>query len=117
MLNAYTVKVDVSGHFTKYKQVVLSDEIRGEFVGKELIDVLPRAAAGDTNKDNVIDILDALAVQVYWGTKKTIADFNFDIVVDKKDMDYIIKNFGLQNITAPKVKTSYKGATLDSILK
>jgi len=117
--NDYTVKVDVPGHFTMYKQINLSDEVRGEFVGKDLLAYLPIAAAGDSNKDNVIDILDALAVQLYWGTNKASSDFNFDKVVDKKDMEYIIKNFGLQNKTvsnAPKAKTIYKGATLDSIL-
>ncbi len=117
--NVYTVKVDVPGHFTMYKQLVLSDEVRGELVGKELRDSLPLASAGDANKDNVIDILDALTVQTYWGTNKASADFNFDKVVDKKDLNYLIKNFGLQNRTvtnAPKAKTSYKGVTLDSIL-
>ena len=47
------------------------------------------------------------------------SDFNFDKVVDKKDMDYIVKNFGLRNSTvpdAPKAKSSYKGVTLDQIL-
>ncbi len=34
-------------------------------------------------------------------------------------MDYIVKNFGLQNSTVPnppKAKTSYKGVTLDDVL-
>ncbi|MFB7141540.1 S8 family serine peptidase [Gottfriedia sp. NPDC056225] len=118
--NDYTIKVDVPGHFTMYKQVNLSDEVRGELVGKDLLVAMPIAAAGDSNKDNVIDILDALAVQTYWGTNKATADFNFDKVVDKKDMDFIIKNFGLQNKTVqvvPKAKTTYKGETLDSILE
>ncbi|QKE76188.1 hypothetical protein HPK19_24830 (plasmid) [Arthrobacter citreus] len=101
------------------KQVVLSNNVRGEVVGKRLAFNLPTAAAGDVNKDNVIDILDALAVQTYWGTNKATADFNFDKVVDKKDMDYIIENFGLKNPTvsnAPKAKTAYKGVTLDNVL-
>ncbi|WP_088042215.1 S8 family serine peptidase [Bacillus sp. EAC] len=116
---AYTLKVDVPGHFTMNQQVVLSDEVRGEILGKWYRYSLSTAAAGDVNKDAVIDVLDALAVQTYWGTNKASADLNFDKVVDKKDMDYIVKNFGLQNPTvsnAPKAKNSYKGATLDSIL-
>ncbi|WP_129690237.1 dockerin type I domain-containing protein [Gottfriedia acidiceleris] len=75
--------------------------------------------AGDANKDNVIDVLDALKVQTFWGTNKASADFNFDKVVDAKDMNYVVKNFGLRNSSvpnAPKAKTSYKGATLESIL-
>jgi hypothetical protein len=94
-------------------------DVRGEIVGKRLKYNLPIAAAGDTNKDNVIDILYALAVQTYWGTNKASADFNFDKVVDAKDMDYIVQNYGLQNPTVknvPKAKTSYKGATLDTVL-
>ncbi|MGG2026009.1 S8 family serine peptidase [Gottfriedia sp. S16(2024)] len=118
--NAYTLTVDVPGHFTMNQQVVLSYEVRGETVGKFYKYSLATAAAGDVNKDNVIDVLDALAVQTYWGTNKASADFNFDKVVDKKDMDFVVQNFGLQNPTvdqAPKPKTTYKGATLDSILK
>jgi subtilisin family serine protease len=114
----YTVKVDVPGHFTMHKQLVLSNEVRGETVGKRLNYHLPIATAGDANKDDVIDILDALEVQNNWGTDHASTDFNFDKVVDGKDMHYIIKNFGLQNPTvadAPKAKNSYKGATLDSI--
>ncbi|MGD6830622.1 S8 family serine peptidase [Sutcliffiella halmapala] len=118
-VNPYTLAVDVPGHFTMKKQLVLADEVRGEIIGNRLVWNLPVAAAGDVNKDDVVDVLDALAVQTYWGTNKATADFNFDKVVDKKDMDYIVKNFGLQNPTvsnAPKAKKSYKGATLDSIL-
>ncbi|MFF3023380.1 S8 family serine peptidase [Gottfriedia sp. NPDC057948] len=118
-LTPYTLTVDVPGHFTMNKQIVLSNNVRGEIVGKRLAFNLPTAAAGDVNKDNVIDILDALAVQTYWGTNKATADFNFDKVVDKKDMDYIVKNFGLKNPTvsnAPKAKTAYKGVTLDDVL-
>ncbi|WP_088067218.1 S8 family serine peptidase [Gottfriedia luciferensis] len=116
----YTITVDVPGHFTMSKSVdFLSDNIRGVLTGRYMRDLLPIAPAGDENKDNVIDILDALAVQTYWGTSKASADFNFDKVVDAKDMDFVIKNYGLQNSTVPnppKAKNTYKGATLDSIL-
>ncbi len=117
--NAYTLKVDVPGHFTMNKSFVLSDEVRGETVGKRINYLLPRAAAGDVNKDNVIDILDAIELQKYWNTNHASTDLNFDKIVDKTDMNYIIKNFGLQNPTvpdAPKAKDSYKGVTLDQIL-
>ncbi|PEJ49318.1 hypothetical protein CN692_22995 [Bacillus sp. AFS002410] len=115
----YTVKVDVPGHFTMYKDIVMSDNVRGEVIGKRLNFSLSQAKAGDTNKDNVIDILDALNVQTYWNSNKASADFNFDGVVNKKDMDYIVKNYGLQNSTVPnppKAKTAYKGVTLDDVL-
>ncbi|MFF3024427.1 dockerin type I domain-containing protein [Gottfriedia sp. NPDC057948] len=97
----------------------MSDQVRGETVGRFLRYVTPRITAGDANKDNVIDVMDALQVQTFWGTNKASADFNFDKVVDKKDMDYIVKNFRLQNPTvsdAPKPKTTYKGVTLEDVL-
>jgi hypothetical protein len=118
-INPYTLKVDVPGYFTMNQKFELYSDVRGEIVGKRIRYNLPIAVAGDTNKDNVIDILDALAVQTYWGTNKASADFNFDKVVDAKDMNYVVKNYGLQNPTvenAPKAKTSYKGATLDTVL-
>ncbi|MEK4069008.1 S8 family serine peptidase [Peribacillus sp. FSL R5-0717] len=117
--NASTLKVDVPGHFTMYKSLVLSYDVRGEAIGNRFGSGLARAKAGDANKDNVIDIMDALYLQTNWGTNKSGADLNFDGVVDKKDMDLLIKNYGLQNSTvpnAPKAKTSYKGSTLDTVL-
>ncbi len=116
--NAYTLKVDAPGHFTMYKSFVLSDDVRGELIGMERV-FSTQPEAGDANKDNVIDIMDAIYLQTYWGTNKSGADLNFDGVVDKKDMDLLIKNYGLQNSTVPnppKAKTSYKGATLDTVL-
>ncbi|PEJ51258.1 hypothetical protein CN692_22790 [Bacillus sp. AFS002410] len=116
--NAYTLKVDAPGHFTMYKSYVLSDDVRGESIGN-LRTFSTQPKAGDSNKDNVIDIMDALFLQTYWGTNKSGADLNFDGVVDKKDMDLLIHNYGLQNSTVPnppKAKTSYKGATLDTVL-
>ncbi|MFF2876347.1 S8 family serine peptidase [Gottfriedia sp. NPDC057991] len=115
----YELKVDVPGYFTMYDSIVLSDDRRGEMYGSYTNFLQNTAAAGDTNKDNVIDVLDALYVQTYWGTNNPNADFNFDKVVDAKDMSYVVNNFGLTNATvkdAPKPKKTYKGATLDSIL-
>ncbi|WP_430510363.1 S8 family serine peptidase [Gottfriedia solisilvae] len=116
----YTLKVDVPGHFTMTQKMdPLFDNIRGDLMGRQLRYLLDLAAAGDVNKDNVIDVLDAIEIQKYWGTNKVTTDVNFDKVVDVKDMNYIVKNFGETNPSvsnAPKAKNSYKGATLDSIL-
>ncbi|MEH7356383.1 S8 family serine peptidase [Neobacillus drentensis] len=118
--NPYTIKVDVPGHFTMYRSMdYLSDVVRGELVGKYFRDNLDMALAGDINKDNVIDVLDAIELQKNWGTNHTASDLNFDKTVDKKDMYYIIKNFGASNPTvknAPNAKTTHQGASLDSIL-
>lgn len=116
--NAYTLKVDAPGHFTMYKSYKLSDDVRGELIGIDRV-FSTQPKAGDANKDNVIDVMDAIYLQTYWGTNKSGADLNFDGVVDKKDMDLLIKNYGLQNSTvpnAPKAKTKYKGSTLDTVL-
>ncbi|MEH6936751.1 dockerin type I domain-containing protein [Bacillus sp. JJ664] len=115
----YTIKVDVPGHFTMYKSLLISDEVRGETLGRRLGFSLTQAKAGDVNKDNVIDIVDAIEIQNNWGTNSLRSDLNFDKVVDKKDMNFVIKNFGLQNPSvsdAPKVKSSYKGVTLEDVL-
>ncbi|QED46896.1 S8 family serine peptidase [Cytobacillus dafuensis] len=118
--NPYTIKVDVPGHFTMYRTMdYLSDNIRGELIGKFMRDSLDRALAGDVNKDNVIDVLDAIELQKNWGTNHAASDLNFDKTVDKKDMYYIIKNYGASNPTvenAPNAKKTHKGASLDSIL-
>lgn len=118
--NPYTIKVDVPGHFTMYRSMdYLSDSIRGELIGKYVRDILDVTLAGDVNKDNVIDVLDAIEVQKNWGTNNAASDLNFDKIVDQKDMYFIIKNYGLTNPTvakAPQAKTFYKGATLESIL-
>ncbi|EPD53717.1 hypothetical protein HMPREF1210_00540 [Paenisporosarcina sp. HGH0030] len=116
----YTIKVDVPGHFTMYETVdYLFDDIRGELIGRYFRDSLNVAPAGDVNKDDVIDVLDAIELQKHWGTNNVATDFNFDKIVDKKDMDLLINNYELQNSTVPnppKAKTSYKGSTLDTVL-
>ncbi|WHY79980.1 S8 family serine peptidase [Neobacillus sp. WH10] len=117
--NPYTLKVDVPGHFTMYKSLPLYYDVRGETIGRRMSYLLSVSKAGDVNKDNVIDVLDAIEMQKNWGKNKSGSDLNFDGVVDKKDMDYIIKNYGLQNPSvsdAPKAKTSNKGVTLDDVL-
>lgn len=114
-----TIKVDVPGHFTMYRPLLLSYEDRGETIGRRMAFLLNVAKAGDVNKDNVIDVLDAIEMQKNWGTKTIGSDLNFDGTVDKKDMDYIIKNYRLQNPSvsdAPKAESSYKGVTLDDVL-
>jgi len=118
--NPYTIKVDVPGHFTMYRTMdYISDTIRGELIGKFMRDTLDVALAGDVNKDNVIDVLDAIEVQKNWGTNNASSDLNFDKIVDSKDMYYIIKNYGASNPTvknAPNPKKTHQGASLDSIL-
>jgi hypothetical protein len=117
--NAYTVTVDVPGHFTMSKSIVLSYDVRGEIIGRDMSYLLSPAKAGDVNKDNVIDVLDAIELQKNWGKNTSGSDLNFDGIVDQKDMNYVIQNYGLQNDSvsnAPKAKDTYRGVTLNMVL-
>lgn len=117
--NPYTVTLDVPGHFTISKSLVLSYDVRGEIIGRDMSYLLSPAKAGDVNKDNVIDVLDAIELQKNWGKNTSGSDLNFDGIVDQKDMNYVIQNYGLQNDSvsnAPKAKDTYKGVTLEKVL-
>ncbi|PGS48637.1 S8 family serine peptidase [Bacillus sp. AFS041924] len=118
----FTVITDIPGHFTtsgKFDNVfnTIDGFMSGinKTIGTEAVDV---ATAGDINKDNVIDLNDALAVETYWGTNKRSADINFDGTVDAKDFAYVEKNFLMQNPAvdnAPKPVKKSQGKTLADI--
>ncbi|MGG0175854.1 S8 family serine peptidase [Gottfriedia acidiceleris] len=118
----YTLIQDIPGHFTTYYSKInahydLDDQLYGVQyrVG---VESTPYATAGDVNKDDVIDVKDALAIQTYWGTNKRSADINFDGTVDAKDLAFVEKNYLMQNpwIPAPpKPVKQYKGSTLESV--
>ncbi|MFB7142413.1 S8 family serine peptidase [Gottfriedia sp. NPDC056225] len=115
----YTLIQDIPGHFTVRNSRIngyfgLDDEVYGQLftVGVE------SATAGDVNKDDVIDVNDALAIQTYWGTNKRSADINFDGTVDAKDFAFVEKNYLMQNpwvAAPPKPVKNYKGNTIKSI--
>jgi len=118
----YVIKQDIPGHFNTYKKfnayVEFDGEISGDFVNNLGSARVPLATAGDINKDNVIDINDALAIQSAWGTNTRNADINFDGTVDAKDFALVEKNFLMQNPwvpAPPKPVKKYKGKTLESI--
>ncbi|PGZ92974.1 S8 family serine peptidase [Bacillus sp. AFS029533] len=120
--DAFTVVTDIPGHFTTYgKFDTAYNTIDGFIYGYKLrlgTETVDTATAGDINKDNVIDINDALAIETYWGTNKRSADINFDGTVDAKDFAYVEKNYLLQNTAvdnAPKPAKKYKGKTLADI--
>ncbi|ODG92990.1 hypothetical protein BED47_17350 [Gottfriedia luciferensis] len=119
-----SIVFDVPGHFTTYTDFHgMYGNLDGEeygvsgYIGSDVY----TATAGDVNKDNVIDIMDALAIQTYWGTNKRSADINGDGTVDVNDFAYVYYNYGLGNPTNPnpnpKAKKTYKGQTLESIIK
>ncbi|XZF76547.1 S8 family serine peptidase [Bacillus sp. AL-1R] len=116
----FELKMDIPGHFTVHKNFTIGfhDE-DGNVIHQNLyLYGLQPAYAGDVNKDDVIDVKDALFLQTYWGTNKRAADINFDGVVDEKDMAFVEENYLMQNPTinyAPTPKKKYKSQTLESV--
>ncbi|WP_282439811.1 S8 family serine peptidase [Gottfriedia acidiceleris] len=118
----FTVITDIPGHFTTYgKFDRVFNTMDGNMYGinKRIgVETIDKATAGDVNKDNVIDINDALAIETYWGTNKRSADINFDGTVDAKDFAFVEKNYFMQNPVvdnAPKPVKRSKGKTIDTI--
>ncbi|KQL41364.1 hypothetical protein AN960_05175 [Bacillus sp. FJAT-25509] len=116
----FNLKIDVPGHFTLSKDFTVGIKEDGKVTaGSKPVqyDYIP---GGDVNKDNVIDVNDALYIQTYWDTNKRAADINYDGVVDAKDMQYVINNYMMQNPwndNSPKPVKKYKGKTLDDVLE
>ncbi|ODG90170.1 hypothetical protein BED47_12600 [Gottfriedia luciferensis] len=119
-LEEMNASLDIPGHFTMYVPFhvgFLDDEGTPTAHWNPEVN-FSTPIAGDVNKDNVIDLMDALYIQTYWGTNKRSADINFDNIVDAKDFAFFEKNYLMQNPTvgdAPKPVKKYKGKTIDDI--
>lgn len=114
----YTVIMDIPGHFTTYSPLEIGRTERGINIGEAVSYPTVGAKPGDINKDNVIDVMDALMLQTYWGTNKRSADINYDGIVDAKDLAFVEKNYLMQNpfvTVAPKAVKKFKGSTLGTI--
>ncbi|XZF74116.1 S8 family serine peptidase [Bacillus sp. AL-1R] len=111
--------VKVPGHFKSlYDFKIGMQNESGELIGQYKKIVLPTLLGGDVNGDDVIDVIDALSIQTYWGTNKRSADINFDGTVDAKDLAYVEKNYLMQNPSvqnAPKPESKYKTKTLEIV--
>ncbi|PEJ57368.1 hypothetical protein CN692_13220 [Bacillus sp. AFS002410] len=111
--------IHVPGHFKYSRPITLfkqaGDQYRGELnnmYGEVQLE------AGDVNGDQVVDVMDAIYMQTYWGTNKRATDINFDGKVDLTDFAFIEKNYKLKNPSmtkAPEPKLKYKGMTIDKI--
>ncbi|XRG78795.1 S8 family serine peptidase [Rossellomorea sp. GAMAL-10_SWC] len=115
----FKLKIDVPGHFTVSKDFTIGLKEDGKITAASKPVDYDYTPGGDVNKDNVIDVNDALFIQTYWDTNKRDADINFDGVVDAKDMQYVINNYMMQNPwndNSPKPVKKYKGKTLDDVL-
>lgn len=126
----FTFIQDLPGHFTMYSTFneyrTLDGVDYGDWKTLSYPNEIENATPGDVNKDNVIDIMDALAIQASFGAHAADgnynrgADINFDGVIDGKDFAYVEKNFGMQNPTvnnAPKSVNQMRGKTLADIKK
>ncbi len=127
----FTVIQDIPGHFTTYNQFgnfyrTLDGEDYGEYRVLSRPNEIEDATAGDVNKDNVIDIMDAVEIANSFGVHtddanyNRNADINFDGVVDEKDFAFVESNYMMQNPTvknAPKPVKKMKGKTLEDIKK
>ncbi|QKE76009.1 S8 family serine peptidase (plasmid) [Arthrobacter citreus] len=117
--DTFELEFNVPGHFTVHKDFTIGfhDE-NGNVTPQNRYITLNPAYAGDVNKDDVIDVMDALYLQTYWGTNKRAADINDDGVVDEKDLAFVEKNYLMQNPTinyAPTPKKKYKSQTLETV--
>ncbi|UOY94533.1 Fn3-like domain-containing protein [Ectobacillus sp. JY-23] len=111
-----TFELDVPSHFTVQKTVTIGKP--NSMPQQQYLTFKP-ALAGDVNKDNVIDIDDAIYVKEHWSSADRQADINFDGKVDQKDMSYIQANYLLENqMVTPSKKPREKAEskTLSDIL-
>lgn len=116
----FTLEMDLPGHFTVKKTFTVGLKEDGEIKPFTRTLYYQSAHAGDVNKDNVIDVNDALSIQSNWNTDKREADINFDGAVDAKDMKYVINNYLMQNpwmINSPEPVKTHNGETLESVLE
>ncbi|WP_341356936.1 S8 family serine peptidase [Rossellomorea sp. y25] len=107
------LELNVPGHFTFHKTFKM-----GSYGYKDIL--FTTLEAGDVNKDDVIDVMDAVYIQEKWGTSDRNADINFDGTVDAADIGYVKENYLMKNPTAenaPKAKQNYKGKSLERILE
>ncbi|MGG0178203.1 S8 family serine peptidase [Gottfriedia acidiceleris] len=105
----YNVTMKMPGHFTYYGTLAMNNS--GQFgysAGGNYSVPGALMLAGDVNGDDVIDMRDiqaeSTAYNAYVATPSTYtraADFNFDGAIDYTDFEYIVKNFGKYNTTAP----------------
>ncbi|MEH6993765.1 S8 family serine peptidase [Neobacillus drentensis] len=120
-LEEMELTVDIPGHFTVYKPFhvgYLDDNGNITAHWNPELDI-EAAIPGDVNKDDVIDVRDAIYLELNWGTNERRADINFDKMVDAKDMKYIQDHYLMKNQTAsttPEPKEIHEGKTLEDIL-
>lgn len=113
-------ELKLPGHFTMKRELQIGVEKKGIIWGQMLQYFSDRAIAGDVNQDDVIDILDAQKIQAAWNSSDRAADINYDGVVNLNDMQFVEKNYLIQNpdaINPPAPLDQIVGKKLEDILK
>ena len=117
--DAWDLTVTLPGHFTWYESLELSTPGADGKPAGSIAMISPMLTAGDVNGDDVIDILDAIAIRDAAGTANRAADVDFDGTVDAADLAFVESNWLVRNPTAdtvPTPKAKHKGITLDAVL-
>ncbi|MFB7139544.1 S8 family serine peptidase [Gottfriedia sp. NPDC056225] len=115
-----TLKAKIPGHTSASKTVQIGRDYYGQWIGTQRTEDVRPSYAGDVNGDEVIDILDAFAIETFWGTNKRSADINFDGIVDMTDFAFVEQNFLFSNPEVDNVATpkkAFKGKKLADIKK
>ncbi|MFJ7934603.1 S8 family serine peptidase [Sporosarcina sp. NPDC096371] len=116
----FKFELNAPGHFTIHDEFTIGYQDKGKIVSQNKYLTYQPAQGGDVNKDDVIDVMDALYIQTHWGKNKREADINYDGKVDAKDLEFVQKNYLMRNPTvdnAPKPVERFKGKTLEHILR
>ncbi|WP_163099053.1 S8 family serine peptidase [Peribacillus alkalitolerans] len=116
----FQFELNVPGHFTVHNTFTIGFIDGGKVTNQNKYLPNKPAIGGDVNKDDVIDVMDAVYIQETWGTSDRDGDINYDGTVDAQDMAFVQRNYLMQNPTvenAPKSKENYKGKTLEKILQ
>jgi len=116
----YTVIIDVPGHYTTYTPLEVGRNENGIDIGEIIGYTTAISKPGDINKDNTVDILDAILLQKHWGTNYRNTDINFDNTTDEKDFKHLEKYYLTENdfvLETPEPQTVANGKTIDTIKK
>ncbi|KQL38117.1 hypothetical protein AN960_14255 [Bacillus sp. FJAT-25509] len=114
----YTVIVDVPGHFTTYTPLEVGRKAGNISIGESIYYYTAKSKAGDINKDNVVDLNDALLIEANWNKNNRDTDINFDGITDAKDFKLLESNYLKENdyvLDTPSPVQELKGQTLQTI--
>jgi subtilisin family serine protease len=114
----YTVIIDIPGHYTTYTPLEVGREVNGIDIGEWISYRTAVSKPGDINKDNAVDIQDALLLQEHWGTDYRQTDINFDGTTDEQDFTHLEKYYLSENdfvLDTPDPQSEVNGKTIDTI--